>query len=89
MEPLRYIPNRIEVSPFPISGFDEDRFYTLIKDVVPVYFILTFLYTQKKVINELIEEKESKVRESLRMLGMGNASLIIPRFVWPNKRGRW
>jgi ABC-type Na+ transport system ATPase subunit NatA len=75
-EPLKYTPNRLEVSPFPISGFNEDRFYTLIKDVVPMYFILTFLYTQKKVINEMIEEKESKVRESLRMLGTLNAALI-------------
>lgn len=75
-EPLRYVPNRLEVSPFPISGFNEDRFYTLIKDVVPMYFILTFLYTQKKVINEMIGEKESKVRESLRMLGTSNAALI-------------
>ena len=75
-EPLRYAPSRLEISPLPIDGFDMDIFYQLVKDIVPMYFILTFLYTQKKVINELIAEKESRVRESLRMLGMGNAALF-------------
>jgi ATP-binding cassette subfamily A (ABC1) protein 1 len=75
-EPLRYAPQRVEASPLPIAGYESDIFYTLVENVFPVYFILTFLYTQKKVINELIEEKESKVREALRMLGMHDSSLI-------------
>jgi ATP-binding cassette subfamily A (ABC1) protein 3 len=75
-EPLRYAPNRLEAAPYPIAGQTWDRFYELFPEVFPVIFMLTFLYTQKKVINELIAEKETKVRESLRMLGMGDASLI-------------
>jgi hypothetical protein len=75
-EPLRYIPNRVEAMGLPVAGFVADIFYALFPIVFPVFFMLTFLYTQKQVINELISEKETKVRESLRMLGMGNASLI-------------
>lgn len=47
-----------------------DGFFNLVSVVFPLVFIVAFLYTQKKVLNELIMEKETKVRESLRMLGV-------------------
>ncbi|CAE7454884.1 ABCA1, partial [Symbiodinium sp. CCMP2456] len=48
----------------------------LIALAFPLVFIVAFLYTQKKVLNELISEKETKVRESLRMLGVGSPAII-------------
>eukprot|EP00929_Paragymnodinium_shiwhaense_P115857 TRINITY_DN8500_c0_g1_i3.p1 TRINITY_DN8500_c0_g1~~TRINITY_DN8500_c0_g1_i3.p1 ORF type:complete len:2086 (-),score=492.32 TRINITY_DN8500_c0_g1_i3:221-6478(-) len=75
-EPLRYFPQALEASPFPIGGVLLDGFYELVKMVFPLVFIVAFLYTQKKVVNELIIEKETKVRESLRMLGVGSLSII-------------
>ena len=74
--PLKFAPSSVSAAPLPVNGFDLNIFYTLVQDVFPVFFILTFLYTQKKVINELVHEKESKVRETLRMMGVGSATLF-------------
>jgi ABC-type multidrug transport system ATPase subunit len=74
--PFKYVPQRVDTVAFPIAGFEEDIFYTLVKDVFAVFFVIVFLFTQKKVLNELIQEKEGKVRESLRMMGVDNVALI-------------
>lgn len=75
-EPLRYAPQSLETVPMPVTGVVIDGFYQLIARVFPLVFIVGFLYTQKSIINELITEKETKVRESLRMLGVGSMAIF-------------
>lgn len=75
-EPLRYAPQALQTAPLPVAGVIIDGFYELVSLVFPLVFIVAFLYTQKKVLNELITEKESKVRESLRMMGVTSLSII-------------
>ncbi|CAE8598611.1 unnamed protein product, partial [Polarella glacialis] len=80
-ESLRYLPQSLETIPMPVAGVVLDGFYELIALVFPLVFIVAFLYTQKKVLNELITEKETKVRESLRMLGVSSTAIIGSWFV--------
>lgn len=75
-EPLRYLPQSIEAVPMPVAGVIINGFYQLVSVAFPLVFIVGFLYTQKKVVNEMITEKESKVRESLRMLGVSSGAII-------------
>ena len=77
-EPMLYQPQSLATVPFPVEGQTANFFYTgIIKSMFPLMFIVAFLYTQKKVIADLIVEKESKVRESLRMIGVSNVSIIL------------
>lgn len=57
-------------------SFENEVWKELIALAFPLVFIVAFLYTQKKVLNELIAEKETKVRESLRMLGVRSLAII-------------
>eukprot|EP00928_Gymnodinium_smaydae_P017948 TRINITY_DN16841_c2_g1_i1.p1 TRINITY_DN16841_c2_g1~~TRINITY_DN16841_c2_g1_i1.p1 ORF type:complete len:2152 (-),score=460.50 TRINITY_DN16841_c2_g1_i1:58-5934(-) len=75
-EPLRYSPQSVEAVPMPVSGIVIDGFYQLVSIAFPLIFIVAFLYTQKKVVNELITEKETRVRESLRMGGVSSAAIM-------------
>jgi len=80
-EHLRYLPQSVNALPMPVGGKVVDGFYELIALAFPLVFIVAFLYTQKKVLNELISEKETKVRESLRMLGVRSFAIISSWFV--------
>ncbi|CAK0894746.1 unnamed protein product, partial [Prorocentrum cordatum] len=80
-EPLRWAPQSIETVPMPVSGVVIDGFYKLVSIVFPLIFIIGFLYTQKKVVNELITEKETKVRESLKIMGVSSAKIIASWYV--------
>lgn len=80
-ESLRYAPQAVEAVPFPVAGLVIDYFYILVAALFPVAFIVSFLYTQKTVINEFITEKETKVRESLRMMGVGSFAIISSWYV--------
>ncbi|CAK9049012.1 unnamed protein product, partial [Durusdinium trenchii] len=80
-EHLRYLPQGVATLPMPVGGKVIDGFYELIALAFPLVFIVAFLYTQKKVLNELISEKETKVRESLRMLGVRSLAIISSWFV--------
>lgn len=75
-ESLRYLPQAVDTVPMPVAGIVVDGFYALVSVAFPLVFIIAFLYTQKKVINELITEKETKVRESLRMMGITSTAII-------------
>lgn len=75
-EPLRYLPQSLDTVPMPVDGVLIDGFYQLVAAFFPLLFIVAFMYTQKTIINELITEKETKVRESLRMLGVSSFSIF-------------
>ncbi|CAL1153289.1 unnamed protein product [Cladocopium goreaui] len=80
-EHLRYLPQSVNALAMPVAGRVIDGFYELIALAFPLVFIVAFLYTQKKVLNELISEKETKIRESLRMLGVRSFAIISSWFV--------
>lgn len=75
-ESLYYAPQAVDAVPMPVYPVVLDGFYALVSTAFPLVFIVAFLYTQKKVLNELIMEKETKVRESLRMLGINSFAII-------------
>jgi hypothetical protein len=58
-EPMLYQPQSLATVPFPVEGQTANDFYALIKSMLPLMFVVAFLYTQKKVIAVLIVEKES------------------------------
>eukprot|EP00927_Polykrikos_kofoidii_P058513 TRINITY_DN5306_c1_g1_i2.p1 TRINITY_DN5306_c1_g1~~TRINITY_DN5306_c1_g1_i2.p1 ORF type:complete len:2147 (+),score=286.97 TRINITY_DN5306_c1_g1_i2:56-6442(+) len=76
VEPLQYTPQAVESGAMPVAGIVKDGFYGLVEAMLGLLFIISFLYTQKKLINELVIEKETKVRESLRMIGSTSSAII-------------
>ena len=80
-ESLLYVPNTVQAVPFPVAGFVKDLFYTMVSLVLPLLFIVLFLFTQNTVISELVLEKETKVRESLRMMGASSFAIFGSWFV--------
>jgi len=76
-EPLRFAPQIVQVAPMPLHGFILNSFYEIVKAVFALLFLLMYMYPTFAMIATFIEEKESRVREGLRMMGVQNMSLIL------------
>ncbi|XP_047137876.1 phospholipid-transporting ATPase ABCA3 isoform X1 [Hydra vulgaris] len=57
---------------FPYPDYIEDLFYTIIKTTMPLVIVLAFEYTAVTIIKELVAEKESRLKESMKMMGLAN-----------------
>ena len=76
-EPMRYAPQVVQALPMPLHGFILNTFYEIVKAVFALLFLLMYMYPTFSMIATFIEEKELRVREGLRMMGVQNMSLIL------------
>ncbi|EQC39078.1 hypothetical protein SDRG_03286 [Saprolegnia diclina VS20] len=67
--------------PFPIPSYISAPFYDLVGNVFPLVFILAYLYAVSKVLVVLIQEKETKARELMKILGVSETSIVFSWFV--------
>ncbi|KDO35770.1 hypothetical protein SPRG_00513 [Saprolegnia parasitica CBS 223.65] len=63
--------------PFPIPSYISAPFYDLVGNVFPLVFILAYLYAVSKVLVVLIQEKETKARELMKILGVSESSIVF------------
>ena len=56
--------------PFPTPEHTEDQFASFVSDVLPLFFVLAYLWPITRILRAFIEEKEFKIKEGLRMVGM-------------------
>jgi hypothetical protein len=65
--PLGYLPFEVQVGMLPVSRTTTEPFYDTVADYLPVIFIIIYLYAVYNIISTFILEKETKIRESLRI----------------------
>lgn len=71
----RYYPHEAAIAPFPTSAYTSQPFYTASQYSAPMIFTLALLVPIAGLIKGIVLEKESKLRESMRMMGLSDASL--------------
>ena len=71
-----YAPQRVSFIPFPIKGFEKNNFYTSVADIVPLFFILSLLYPVAQLVRSIVAEKETRIREGMKAMGLGEGALI-------------
>jgi ATP-binding cassette subfamily A (ABC1) protein 3 len=82
--PLRQAPQpyfATTVAPFPIESFLSAPFYEQVSSVFPLVFILAYLYAISRVLVVLIQEKETRSREYLKILGMSEGAIILSWYI--------
>jgi ATP-binding cassette subfamily A (ABC1) protein 3 len=75
-EPGRYLPTIVDVAGMPEEGKVTNGFYSNVVPVLGMLFILGFMYSSYGLMTWLITEKETKIRESLKMMGVQTSSLL-------------
>ena len=55
---------------FPFPQWTDNTFATLIKALLPLFLTLSLLLTAMFIVKSVVEEKESRLKETFRMLGI-------------------
>jgi len=80
-KPVSYIPNDARMTEFPTPAYTSRPFYDKIKAVFALDLILTFLWPISRLIRGIVHEKETKMREGMRMMGLNYSSLYLSWFL--------
>eukprot|EP01052_Picozoa_sp_SAG31_P035728 SAG31_NODE_4350_length_3324_cov_2.540155_1_plen_803_part_10 len=70
VEPLMWSPQFVQFAPLPVMGFHITLFYYYCDFALALLFILMFLDTMYTVVSTFISEKETRMREVLRIQGV-------------------
>ena len=76
--PMQYTEQAVQSVTRLVSGQTIDAFYSRVSMLLLLAFTIALLPTHKhkKIINELVVEKESEVRESLHMPGVSSSCIF-------------
>ena len=66
--PYQYVNVSVRQLPYPEYTINE--FLSSVNIILPLFFVLAFLYTSGSIVKELVLEKETRIRESMLMMGL-------------------
>jgi hypothetical protein len=73
------------VSIMPTESYLTDDFESVISSTLPLFYMLSFLYPVSRIIRSLVIEKETRIKEGMKMMGLRdweyNLSWFITVFV--------
>lgn len=69
-------PQQIDLLPFPIKAYTSNAFYSSVAGLLPFFLVIATLFPVTRLISSLVAEKETKIREGMRMMGLSDAALL-------------
>eukprot|EP00051_Salpingoeca_urceolata_P027249 m.480607 g.480607 ORF g.480607 m.480607 type:complete len:1709 (+) comp21902_c0_seq1:465-5591(+) len=66
------ILDSLNVQRFPYPSFYDDQFNAAIKFGLPLLLMLAFMFTALNIVRNLVHEKERRLKESMKMMGLRN-----------------
>ncbi|XP_065052485.1 phospholipid-transporting ATPase ABCA3-like isoform X1 [Rhopilema esculentum] len=60
------------INQFPFPSYFNDPFIAAVRGLLPLLFTLAFIYTSIMIIKELVAEKQYRLKESMKMMGLSN-----------------
>eukprot|EP00047_Mylnosiga_fluctuans_P017551 m.62475 g.62475 ORF g.62475 m.62475 type:complete len:1711 (+) comp7137_c2_seq6:34-5166(+) len=69
------------VKPFPYPSYLDDGFIFAISNIFPLLLIISHLYTAVSIVRSIVLEKERRLKEAMKMMGLSNAVLWFSWFL--------
>ena len=69
-------------APLPSNNDSSDQFGDIITGVLPLLILLVFIPPVYNMVSLLVREKETRIKESMRMMGMGDAAYWLSWYVY-------
>ncbi|RXN24177.1 ATP-binding cassette sub-family A member 3 [Labeo rohita] len=63
---------QVALARFPYPAFIYDVFILAIQNQLPLLLVLSFTYTSLNIVRAVVQEKERKLKEYMRMMGLSN-----------------
>lgn len=57
---------------FPTKPYDANNFQTIISGLLPLFFLMAFLYPFSRFMRNLVLEKEEKIKEGMKIMGLSD-----------------
>lgn len=75
------LPQRPKMAPFPVSGYRNVTFYDIVSNVFALVFVMSFFFPSFYLIRGIVVEKETKIREGMRMMGFKDSALVCAWYI--------
>ncbi|XP_077866667.1 phospholipid-transporting ATPase ABCA3-like [Saccoglossus kowalevskii] len=62
----------LNLQQYPYPKYEVDGFILIIAGMLPLLIMLAFIYTAGIIVKELVVEKEARLKESMKMMGLSN-----------------
>lgn len=67
----------VQFVPFPIPAHDNDKIGMYLNNVIGLFFVLAFMWPFSRLVRNIVQEKEDRIKEGMRMMGMSNAAFWL------------
>ena len=71
----------ISLQQMPYPCYTEDRFIIAIARTFPLFMVLAWVYSAAMIIKSIVHEKEMRLKETMRVMGLGNGVHWISWFI--------
>jgi ATP-binding cassette subfamily A (ABC1) protein 1 len=62
----------VTLQQFPYPCYVDDRFILAISRTFPLFMTLSWIYPSAMIIKSIVYEKERRLKETMRVMGLGN-----------------
>jgi hypothetical protein len=69
------------VSMMPTATYETDNFQYVISSVLGIFYMLSFLYPVSRTVRALVVEKETRVKEGMKMMGLTDTTYNLSWFI--------
>jgi ABC-type multidrug transport system ATPase subunit len=76
-----FSPLQALLVPFPTASYYSTTFYQVAANVFSLSFILFFFYPVSQLISGVVHEKETRIKEGMRMMGIPSAALTAAWYI--------
>merc|ERR1712127_685797 len=68
-----------KMAPYP--GYINDKFVRAIARTVPLFMVLAWIYTVSMMVKDIVYEKEKRLKEFMRVMGLTNGMHWLSWFI--------
>ncbi|XP_013411172.1 ATP-binding cassette sub-family A member 3 isoform X2 [Lingula anatina] len=63
---------KLSLRRFPYPPYLQDNFVLIIQQQLPLILMMSFVFAALQIVKDIVHEKERRLKESMKMMGMGN-----------------
>ncbi|CAE8703253.1 unnamed protein product, partial [Polarella glacialis] len=75
------LPLSVREVPFPTPAYVDDQFAAFVQGIFGLFFVLVFIWPLTRIMKSLVEDKEARINEVMKMMGMPAEAITIGWYV--------
>jgi len=76
VKPAAMLPTTVRLAPFPTPKYVDRPFFAKIENVLSLVLLLCYLWPTSRLLRGIVHEKETRLREQMKMMGIGQGPIM-------------